>query len=762
MSSQKSNGQVFESGIFEDIRITSDPRTNSIIIDAPPKTMELILALIREMDVPPFARAEVTVFTLRKVDAVQAATTLQKLFLNQGGLTSTGTTTATGTGGGGGGGGALGTGTLGATTAKPLQLTVNGISIEGAPIIDLRLTVDERTNSIIVAGSRNDLDVIQAILDKLDSTDARERRTEAYKLRNALAADVAAALNVFLPAQLKIYTNSNQLTGFQELQRDVVITPEPISNTLLISASPQFFDTVMKLIFELDVMPPQVMIQVLIAEVDVTNSDEFGVQIGLQTPVIFQRGLTSSGGTGFTSSTLNQALVSTANPGFSFNQTAIPPGNTSVVSPGTVGYQGINNLGVGLVSPLNGVGGFVFSAASDSFNVLVRALAVQNRLTILSRPQIMTLDNQTALINTGQNIPLIASSTVVVGAGVTQNIVRQAVGVVMQVTPKIMPDGQILMRIIPEVSAVDPTPLNLGNGALGTVLDVQHVETTVTAYDGQTIALGGLLSKSDNKNENKIPILGDLPGVGALFRYRTHNKNQKELIFIMTPHIVALPGRRRSSPRRGSRQDALGRQRRAQVPGAQCPGCHDGRSFWPLSGRGLRDADHAQDNGYAGRGKPGTANVAGRSSADTDDPAGPELGAAADDLRAADHGELLSGSGPHAATHAVGGPDWPVRGGPECPVCNQPEWPVRGHPGQSIGRDNQPLYRQPACPACPVYATGQYAAEHAAGRAPRHRPGDSADRHELPIALIPGDGRNGRHALGRDACSLLAQVPRIS
>ncbi len=532
------NPKALESGIFEDVRITSDARTNSLIIDAPPQTMQLILALIKEMDIPPFARAEINVFTLQKADAVQTALTLQQLFLGQGGLTSTGTTSA-GTGGARPAVGGVTTGVGGASlgSPRPLQFTISGTTPEGAPIIDLRLTVDERTNSLVVAGSRNDLDVIEAIIAKLETTDPRARRSEAYKLRNALAADVAAALNDFLPKSLKVITNSGQLSGFQELQKDVVITAEPISNTLLINASPEYFETVLRLVMELDVMPPQVMIQVLVAEVDITNSDEFGVQIGLQSPVIFNRGLTT--GSGFADNvTLNQAITQTVTPGYNFNNVNIQPGNNSAVNPSTVGYQGLNNLGVGLVSPINGVGGFVFSAASNSFNLLIRALAVQNRVDILSRPQIMTLDNQTALINVGKEIPIVTSTTLSATGLSQQNIDRRQVGVILQVTPKIGPDGQILMRIIPEVSAVDPTPVNLGNGNIGTALDIQHVETTITAYDGETIALGGLLTKSDTKTENKIPWLGDLPGVGALFRYRTQNKAKKELLFIMTPHVV--------------------------------------------------------------------------------------------------------------------------------------------------------------------------------------------------------------------------------
>ena len=303
---------------------------------------------------------------------------------------------------------------------------------------------------------------------------------------------------------------------------------------LFYNASPEYFETVMRLIMELDVMPPQVVIQVLVAEVDITNSDEFGVEIGLQSPVIFNRGLT----VGSDNVTLNNSITQTVNPGFAFNNVALPAGNTSVVNPGVVGFQGLNNLGVGRISPTNGVGGFVFSAASDSFNLLVRALSVQSRLDVLSRPQIMTLDNQIALINVGKEIPIVTGTTVTATGLVTQNIDRRQVGVILQVTPKIGPDGQIQMRIIPEVSSVDPVPVNLGNGNISTALDIQHLETTVTAYDGETIVLGGLITKANAKTENKIPWLGDLPGVGALFRYRTQNKLKKELLIIMTPHVV--------------------------------------------------------------------------------------------------------------------------------------------------------------------------------------------------------------------------------
>src|SRR5262249_14880909 len=155
---------------------------------------------------------------------------------------------------------------------------------------------------------------------------------------------------------------------------------------------------------------------------------------------------------------------------------------------------------------------------------------------ILSRPQIMTTDNQTSLINVGRDVPLVADSSVAGNGIVTQNIVRRNVGVILQVTPRITPEGRVLMRVTPEISSVDPTPINLGNGSLGTVINIQHLETTVSAYDGETVVLGGLISRRDAKSENKVPWLGDLPYVGAAFRYRTQQRTKTELLIIMTPH----------------------------------------------------------------------------------------------------------------------------------------------------------------------------------------------------------------------------------
>src|SRR5262249_46722976 len=150
----------------------------------------------------------------------------------------------------------------------------------------------------------------------------------------------------------------------------------------------------------IDAQAPMVVIQVLVAEVDLSGTEEFGIEFGLQSPVLFQRSI--SGGVTLNGSGAVGSQNTLSQSGFNFNLPdggpVIPLGNSSLIGPATIGLQGLTNLGTGRVSPNSGIGGFVFSAANESFNLLVRALKQQGRVDILSRPQVMTLDNQEANI----------------------------------------------------------------------------------------------------------------------------------------------------------------------------------------------------------------------------------------------------------------------------------------------------------------------------------------------------------------------------
>src|SRR5262249_53361622 len=188
---------LFETGYLEDVHITPDVRSNSLIISAPKETMELLQEVIVALDQPSAARANVNIFTLKKADATLTANMLQQLF---GAAGAAGARTT-----GGFPGGPLGAGGAGAagTGFRPL-LTVTGQPGEGAGLINLQVAVDDRTNSVIVAASPNDLEAIRAIIARLEATEYSPRTTVVYKLRNAGAADVATALTTLLTQSVTV------------------------------------------------------------------------------------------------------------------------------------------------------------------------------------------------------------------------------------------------------------------------------------------------------------------------------------------------------------------------------------------------------------------------------------------------------------------------------------------------------------------------------------------------------------------------------
>jgi type II secretory pathway component GspD/PulD (secretin) len=290
-----------------------------------------------------------------------------------------------------------------------------------------------------------------------------------------------------------------------------------------------------------------VSVEVLIAEVVLTNNEEFGVEIGLQSPVLFNRTvIPSSSGVSFANATGGTAvppgvsIASTiqqfAGQAFAFNTTAAPA-YSNLIQQGTVGFQGLTNYGVGRAST-NGIGGFVFSAGSNTVNVLVRALKTQGRVDNWTRPNITVLDNQIGSVNVGGLYPYTNGGQFTTFGTFQPTIAQQQIGTTLTVTPRISPDGRILMRVEPSIIAPQDTLVSLGNGQFATAFSQQAVTTTVSVMDGETIVLGGLITKTSNRTENKVPWLGDLPYIGAAFRFRSHAQERRELLVILTPHVI--------------------------------------------------------------------------------------------------------------------------------------------------------------------------------------------------------------------------------
>ena len=254
------------------MRITADPTGNSLLVSAPPESMELIAALIAELDQVPTSTAQIKVFAIENGDAQSLMTMLQQLF----GLQQTGAARP-------------------ARGRRVLSAVHHAWHRARAACVSLRFSVDTRTNSIIASGSAGDLAVVEAILLRLDESDVQQRRSIVYRLKNAPAIDVANAINSVTdqpaagaagvsPAQLAI-------SPFEQIEREVVVVPEMVSNSLIISATPRYFEEIRAIVEQLDARPPMVAIQVLIAEVTLNNTDEFGVELGLQDSILFDRSL---------------------------------------------------------------------------------------------------------------------------------------------------------------------------------------------------------------------------------------------------------------------------------------------------------------------------------------------------------------------------------------------------------------------------------------------------------------------------------------
>ncbi|MDR1385510.1 MAG: hypothetical protein LBJ67_16930 [Planctomycetaceae bacterium] len=493
--------KVIESGFLSEVTIAPNAGNNTVIITAPSNCMSLMTELITMLDTTP-GIAVVKVIQINHSDAETIQRTLQTLI--------------------------------------PSQMAGNGgVQLPGADggetFIPLKIAIDTRSNSIVVAGSENDIQFIDLLIKKLDQKDAIQRKTKTYQLKNSSATDVSQAVTNYLQKRTDLQ-DAEVISPYQKLESAAIVVPEPVSNVLVINAAEEYMKEIEDMIKVLDQEPPQVVIQVLVGEVTLSDADEFGIELGLQDPLLFNRSVVSE---------------PTMTPGFSFNDLANGLGNASGVNSlataGTVGTQMLSNFATGRVNNESGFGGLVFSASSDAVSVLIRAMQERSRLEVLSRPQIQAQDNQLGIVFVGQKVSR-ASGTDTTQYGLTQRAVDQDVGLFLGVIPRISkgengePD-KVVMLISASKSSVgganDGMPI-VSNGTIIRVPNINQIrtETIVSALDGETVLLGGLISTDKQQLNRRVPYLSDIPLVGRLFRYDYEKQKRSELILIMRPRII--------------------------------------------------------------------------------------------------------------------------------------------------------------------------------------------------------------------------------
>ena len=521
LAHDKSAQDLIRSGLLTDVRVNADPRTNSVMISAPKQSMILMEELVRVLDMPSSAVAEIKVFQLKNADAADAVTLLTALF----------TEAATGQ----------------QTGAIGVQLA--GTSDAGSNLVPLKFSTDGRTNSVLAIGGGDALRIVEAILFRLDDNDARNRKTSVVKLKNNPAADIAVALNQFLQSQRDLaQIDPTRTSSSQLLDQEVIVTPEPLSNSLIISATPRYYDSIMDLTSQLDREQQQVAIQALLVEVTLEDNDQFGIELGFQDSLLFDRSVKNAPTTLATTTTAPNGVVTTNNtiisqtstPGFPFNN--LPLGNNIAANPSAVASQGLSNFALGRTDNTLGYGGLVLSASSNSVNVLIRALAARRNVRVLSRPSVTVLDSQLAQIQVGQIVP-VANGATTTATGTQTTIERDNAGIILTVTPRISQEGQVVMEVTAEKSQYTGAGvpiLTTGNGQTvnSPIKDITTAQTVVKVPDGQTIVLGGMITNSEDTNERKVPWLGDIPIVGSAFRFDSHAHRRTELLIFLTPRVI--------------------------------------------------------------------------------------------------------------------------------------------------------------------------------------------------------------------------------
>ncbi len=510
--------RLLDSGILTGAVFTADANANAVVVRAPAASMALIAELIRQLDKAPGLDSLVKVFTIENGDALQLTTALQELF---GDSATTGGTSV-------GAGNLAG---LAPSTASESSL------------VPLRFSTDQRTNSIIASGSAEDLEVVESILLRLDSEGFAERITEVIWLRHQGAPEIAVALQTYIQQRVQTVNTIQQfqqgLGPYDLPDRDLIVVAEPVSNSLLISVAPRLYEDVRRLIDKLDRRPPMVLIKVVIAEVTLNDLLEIGGELGLQDSLLYDRGVAAAPlATSFPPST--DPLT---RPGFNFNGLNTPNAN-SFAQEKTAG-RGVSALGVGTTSSaIPGAAGFVLSAASESISVLFRSLQNANRLQIISRPQIMTVDNTTGFVQVGQQVA--RPQSVNINQNTTSIGVEDVnVGLILEVTPRVGADGLIIMSVRATRSALNFTqpgqPIGVfQDGSPVTVqpIDTTEAQSTLTAYNNQTVVFGGLIQKTRSNTSRRVPYLADIPLLGYFFKFDSESEIRTELLVVMTPMIV--------------------------------------------------------------------------------------------------------------------------------------------------------------------------------------------------------------------------------
>ncbi|MFO6424213.1 type II secretion system secretin GspD [Motilimonas sp. KMU-193] len=385
-----------------------------------------------------------------------------------------------------------------------------------------RMVADERTNSVIISGEPQARKRAVQLVRQLDSELETSGNTRVFYLKYAKAKEMVEVLqgvSKSIEGELKGANGAAAAGGAASKQSNLSIEAHEGTNSIVITAQPDVMGSLEAVIRQLDIRRAQVLVEAIIVEV--AEGDGIGLSV--------QWATLAGGGTQFNS---NGASLSEIAAGA---YQARPDKGTTILDPNGVPIQNPDTKGdiTALASVLSKVSGLAVGYANNDWGVVLQAIASSKGSNILATPSITTLDNQEASFIVGDEVP------VKTGSAASSNndnpfttIERKKVGIQLKVTPQINEGDAVQLIIEQEVSNVN------GNTGVDITFATRAVKTTVLADSGDTIVIGGLIDEKVDESVDKVPLLGDIPYLGNLFKSTTSSTAKRNLMIFIRPTII--------------------------------------------------------------------------------------------------------------------------------------------------------------------------------------------------------------------------------
>ena len=511
--------------------------TNVLIITDTSSNVTRLLDIIRLVDVQ-VAQEELQIIPITYADSAELATILTQLF-------ASGRIRSTAPG----------------TPPAPTPVPIPGVptpppagqpsgSAERAPLI----IPERRSNSLIVHAKKHEVETIKRLVAQLDVNIYGGRRVFIYYAENAKAKDLAATLNAIYGSR-DAGAGQTGPSGAQPPARPGVPVPPPppppppggpaptaqgasdvlaegqvrfiadeVTNAVIVTTFPRSWTEIENTVKQLDRMPRQVLIEVLVAEVTLTDDTKLGIDWAVRSGTLNIANMTTGPGGGLPTSA---------------NTTGTPPFSTATL-PAAVGGPGA------LIGPY-AAGLTAFTFATDKFIAMLNAMAAENKVNIVSNPHVRTSENKKAVINVSTSVPIVTSqttgqvaaasttaTTTTTTAGLNQTVEYRDAGVILTVTPRIGERGTVALDVKQEVNSVGPNvpPTNSPS------FIKREAETSVVLLNNQTLVLGGLIQDTITLDSRGIPVLKKIPVIGYLFGFTEKKIDKTELLLLITPRVI--------------------------------------------------------------------------------------------------------------------------------------------------------------------------------------------------------------------------------